>query len=131
MVIIKLSIIIPYYNGQDTILNCMDSILAMDIPQNEYEIIIVDDCSPIPAKTVLADYMAKFSNIQIVRHNVNKRQGGAKNTGISYAKGQYIAFADQDDVIINNNYFTIMIINTIHTTHNYRSTIVHGDNDGK
>ena len=66
MGIIKLSIIIPYYNGQDTILNCLDSILAMDIPKNEYEIIVVDDCSPIPAKSILAEYLKKNSNIFVI-----------------------------------------------------------------
>lgn len=103
MGIIKLSIIIPYYNGQDTILNCLDSILAMDIPKNEYEIIVVDDCSPIPAKSILAEYLKKNSNIFVIKHDVNKRQGGAKNTGIRLAKGLYIAFADQDDTIITHN----------------------------
>ena len=78
---IKLSYIIPFYNGQNSILQCLDSILSIDLPQSEYEIIVVDDCSPVPATSILTDYLAKYSNIQVVRHDVNKRQGGAKNTG--------------------------------------------------
>ena len=95
-----LSYIIPFYNGQDSILQCLDSILSIDLSKSDYEIIVVDDCSPVSAKSTLTDYLAKYSNIQVVRHDVNKRQGGAKNTGIRLAKGQYIAFADQDDTII-------------------------------
>lgn len=98
----KLSYIIPFYNGQDTIHHCLDSILASGLDRNEYEIIIVDDCSPISAESVLSKYLTK-NNIRIVRHVENKRQGGAKNTGIAFAKGQYIAFADQDDTVIANN----------------------------
>jgi glycosyltransferase involved in cell wall biosynthesis len=99
----KLSYIIPFYNGQDTIHHCLDSILAIGLDLNELEIIIVDDCSPISVESVLGEYIAKHPNIRIVRHKVNKRQGGAKNTGITLAKGKYIAFADQDDTIPSNN----------------------------
>ena len=99
----KLSYIIPFYNGQDTIHHCLDSILAIGLDLNELEIIIVDDCSPMSAESIVSDYLVKYRNIRIIQHSENKRQGGAKNTGISLAKGKYIAFADQDDTIIANN----------------------------
>ena len=99
----KLSYIIPFYNGQDTIHHCLDSIIAINLPANEWEVIVIDDCSPINAESVLGEYIKKYSNIHIIRHKVNKRQGGAKNTGIALAKGEYIAFADQDDTIIPHN----------------------------
>lgn len=97
---IKISYIIPFYNGQNTICQCLDSILSIGMIKSEFEIIVVDDCSPIPATKVLKEYLKTFQNIHVVRHNINKRQGGAKNTGISISKGLYIAFADQDDVIM-------------------------------
>ena len=100
---IKLSYIILFYNGQDTIHHCLDSILASGLDRNEYEIIIVDDCSPISAESVLCDYLTRYENIRVIRHKENKRQGGAKNTGISVAQGIYIAFADQDEIIPANN----------------------------
>lgn len=53
---IKLSYIIPFYNGQDSILQCLDSILSIDLPKSDYEIIIVDDCSPVSAQSILAQY---------------------------------------------------------------------------
>lgn len=99
-----ISFIIPFYNGQETIKRCIDSIFAIGLSNNDWEIIVVDDCSPIPAIDVLHSYLAKHVNIRIIRHKINKRQGGAKNTGISLARGKYIAFADQDDIIIANSY---------------------------
>ena len=83
---IKVSYIVPFYNGQNTICQCLDSVLAIDIPRNEYEIIIVDDCSPTAAVPVLENYLQKYQNIKIVRHNVNKRQGGVKIQGYQLQK---------------------------------------------
>lgn len=97
---IKISYIIPYYKGQKEIHHCLDSILSIGLPENEFEIIVIDDCSPISAETALSEYIIKNKNIHITRHKQNKRQGAAKNTGINLAHGEYIAFADQDDEII-------------------------------
>lgn len=94
-----LSYIIPYYNGQDTIKRQLDSIYSIPLGEGELEVIIVDDCSPLPAETALKPIMDFYKGLRIVRHQENKRQGGAKNTGIRLATGNYIAFADQDDTI--------------------------------
>ena len=94
-----ISYIIPYYNGQDTIERQLDSIYSVPFEENELEVIIVDDCSPIPAETILNNLQKTYKGLRIVRHEKNLRQGGAKNTGIRVAKGVYIAFADQDDTI--------------------------------
>lgn len=94
-----ISYIIPYYNGQDTIESLLDSIYSVPFEENELEVIIIDDCSPIPAETVLNKKQDVYKGLKIVRHEKNLRQGGAKNTGIRVAKGIYIALADQDDTI--------------------------------
>lgn len=100
---IKLTYIVPFYNGYDSIQRSLDSIYAIGMSEDEWELIIVDDKSPVPADSLLKDFVSRHANIRVVRHEVNKRQGGAKNTGIRLAKGQYIAFADQDDVIQAEN----------------------------
>lgn len=94
-----LSYIIPYFDGQDTIGRQLDSIYSIPLEEGELEVIVVDDCSPLPAETALKSAKDLFSGLKIVRHEENLRQGGAKNTGIHVAKGMYIAFADQDDTI--------------------------------
>lgn len=93
------SYIIPYYNGQETIGRQLDAIYSIPLGEDEIEVIIVDDCSPLPAETALLPIRDKYKGLIIVRHPENLRQGGAKNTGIRLAKGDYIAFADQDDTV--------------------------------
>lgn len=100
---IVLSYIIPFYQGEDTIDKCLDSIYNIGLCENDFEIIVVDDASPCLASKVLQSYLYVHKNLHIVRHEKNKRQGGAKNTGIRYAQGTYIAFADQDDIVIAKN----------------------------
>ena len=100
---LKISYIVPFYNGKDSILNSLNSIYDIGLPEEEFEVIVVDDRSPISAGSAIENFVSQHSNIRVVRHNVNKRQGGAKNTGIRLAKGQYIAFADQDDTILADN----------------------------
>ena len=97
------SYIIPFYNGERTIKRCLDSIYSIGMDESRFEIIVVDDCSPIEARSVLADYLARHNNMSVIRHEQNKRQGGAKNTGIKAATGDYIAFANQDDYVIPEN----------------------------
>lgn len=96
---IKISFIMPFYNGAKTVIRALDSIYQISMPLNEFEIIIVDDYSPILAEVILSEYKKLHDNLRIFRHKKNTRQGGAKNTGISLADGQYIAFIDQDDMI--------------------------------
>lgn len=93
--LIKLSIIIPYYDRPKYI----KSLLEVLEPQltNETELIIVDDCSPIPL-----DY-------NCIR--LNENSGGAsipRNVGLDKAKGKYIAFIDSDDLVSNDYISTIL-----------------------
>ena len=100
---IEFSFIIPYYNGQATIVRCLNSIYSTELDTDSFEIIIVDDCSSISDESVLTDYICCHPNIRIVSHPKNRFQGGAKNTGIRLSIGKYIIFADQDDYVIPNN----------------------------
>lgn len=100
---IKLSYIIPFYLGEATIHQCIKSIYDIGIEEDELEVIVVDDHSPNMATEILSDNLRKHKNMRVIRHETNKRQGGAKNTGIRAAQGEYIAFADQDDVIATDN----------------------------
>lgn len=93
-----ISFIIPYYNAENTIIQTLHSIYNSGLESASFEVIIIDDCSTIPA----ADAIRSISedNLQIIRHNCNKRQGAARNTGIRNAKGDYIAFVDSDDLVL-------------------------------
>ena len=100
---IDLTYIIPFYNGEKTIGRMLESIYRVGLSEDRFEVIIVDDCSPVGAAEVLSLWQKQHSNLRLIRHTENRRQGGAKNTGIRHAQGTYIALADQDDVIIPNH----------------------------
>ena len=99
---IKVSFILPCYNVAPYIGRCLESIEHQDIPQEEYEVICVDDCSPDNTGDVIREYQQRYPNIVYHRHETNKTAGGARNTGIELAKGKYIWFVDPDDAIVEN-----------------------------
>jgi len=96
---LKLSYIIPCHNGEKFISKCLDNVYSQDIGEDEFEIICVNDCSTDNTREVILNYGKNHSNLRVIDHTENKRQGGAKNTGIRVAKGEYIVFIDQDDFI--------------------------------
>ena len=99
---ITVSIIIPVYNAVSYIHKCLSSLLNQSI--KNYEIICVNDASTDETLSVLGDYARRYSNIVVINHQKNKRQGGARNTGIRAAKGLYIGFVDSDDWVEESMY---------------------------
>ena len=97
---LKLSYIVPAYNAGPFIRNALDSIIAIPLSTNEYEVIVVDDCSTDNTLSVLNEYASKHSNMVVLHQEVNRRQDAARNRGIDVAKGEYIAFCDADDTIV-------------------------------
>lgn len=95
----KLSIIIPVYNGAKEIGRCLDSIYSQGLDENQFEVICVDDASPSDS-TAEAVRSYPPRNLHLIRHLNNKRQGGARNTGIKHATGDYVTFIDHDDVYL-------------------------------
>ena len=99
---IRLSIIVPFYNVEKYIEQCIRSLYDQDIPQDEYEVICVDDCSPDDSRVIVERLQKEYPNLQLLIHERNKKLGGARNTGLKAAKGEYIWFVDSDDYIIPN-----------------------------
>ena len=99
---LRLSIIIPFYNVEQYIAECLDSVYHQDVPEEEYEVICVNDGSPDHSRDVVMEYQKRHSNLVLVEHEVNKKLGAARNTGRAVAKGRYIWNVDSDDKIIPN-----------------------------
>lgn len=99
---LKISFILPCYNVAPYIGRCIESIEHQDIPQMEYEVICVDDCSKDNTVDVIRTYQRQYANIQLICHEENRTAGGARNTGLEAAKAEYIWFVDPDDKVINN-----------------------------
>ncbi len=97
---LKISVIVPVYNVENYIRKCLDSILAQDY--ENFEIIAVDDESPDNCGKILDAYAEKYPEKIVVIHQKNKGLGGARNTGIEAAKGEYLLFVDSDDYIASN-----------------------------
>ena len=93
-----ISIVLPCYNSQDYIENCINSITEQD--WNNYELIIIDDGSSDNTNNIIK----KYSNIKLryVKNNTNKGIVHSLNKGISMAKGEYIARIDSDDLMHKN-----------------------------
>lgn len=98
----KFSFILPCYNIGRYIAGCLDSLYAQDIPETEYEVICVNDCSTDNTREVLLSYAAKHPNLTLIDHTENLTAGGARNTGIEASKGEFIWFVDPDDAIKPN-----------------------------
>lgn len=101
----KLSVIVPVYNmASGGKLNyCMDSLVNQTIA--DYEIIAVDDASTDDSPAVLQEYARRFPDkVRVLFHERNRRQGGAKNTGLDAARGEWIGFIDSDDWVMPDYY---------------------------
>ncbi len=91
---IRVSAIIPVYNAEKTLSQCLDSVLFQSL--KELEIIIVNDGSADGSKRIIDDYQKDDERIRTFEQD-NKGSGPARNIGISSAKGEYISFLDADD----------------------------------
>lgn len=101
----KLSIIIPVYQTQDTIDRCIESILQQSF--TDYEIILVDDGSYYECSQLCDKYPQKDRRITTI-HKENGGLSDARNTGIKHSKGEYITFIDSDDAIQNDTLQALM-----------------------
>lgn len=95
----KLSIIIPVYNEENTIFDILEAVRKVQLIQKvKKEIVIVDDCSSDQSVSIITQYIAEqnTSSIQLISHEVNRGKGAAIHTGIERASGDYIIIQDAD-----------------------------------
>ena len=99
---IKLSIIVPFYGVEKYIGECLESLFSQDLPADEYEVVCVNDCSPDNSERIVLEYQKQHENLVLIRHEVNKKLGAARNTGLLASRGKYVWFVDSDDFIKKN-----------------------------
>ena len=92
-----LSVIVPVYNGEKFLAKCIDSILRQKT-EYAFEVICVDDGSRDSSYQILRSY-AYDSRISVIRQK-NRGISGARNEGLRKAKGKYVMFIDNDDMLI-------------------------------
>ena len=102
----KFSIIIPVYNVEDYLHQCLDSVLCQDF--SDWEVVCVNDGSTDGSAAILEDYVAKDARFRLVTQP-NGGLSAARNAGLDAAQGEYILFLDSDDWLVEN---ALMVLST-------------------
>jgi glycosyltransferase involved in cell wall biosynthesis len=92
---IRVSIIVPVYNGELYVSECLDSLIRQTL--QPIEIIVIDDCSTDKTPDILADYSKRDKRIRVFRNETNLRQGLSRSRALLLARGDYVGFVDADD----------------------------------
>ncbi len=101
----KLSIIIPVYNVESTLDQCVRSVLSQDIPDSE--IILIDDGSTDQCPQMCDNYNTSFSCVRVI-HQANQGLSAARNAGLDIAQGEYVTFVDSDDYLAGETYHRLI-----------------------
>ncbi|WP_455585738.1 glycosyltransferase family 2 protein [Bacteroides sp.] len=97
------SVIIPVYNVENYLRECIDSIVNQTC--QDFELVLVDNGSTDSSGKVCDEYASKYSNVVVEHLMPNVGASGARNIGQDKTKGDYILFIDSDDYYINHNVF--------------------------
>jgi len=97
ILLIKLSIIIPVFNAENTLKRCLDSVLQQK--DDELEIVVINDGSKDLSDEIMQEYKLRYPEIISYYKKQNTGVADTRNYGIAKAKGKYIMFLDSDDYI--------------------------------
>lgn len=100
----KISVIVPVYNAEKYLSQCIDSILRQDF--TDFELLLIDDGSKDNSGFICDEYAQKDQRVKVF-HKKNGGVSSARNLGIDNAQGEYIAFIDSDDYV-DHNYLSIL-----------------------
>ena len=99
---LRLSFILPCYNVERYIADCLISIYSQDLPEDEFEVICVNDCSTDGTRNEIVEIQKQHANLILLDQPKNMYSGAARNRGLEVAKGDYIWFVDSDDRVKPN-----------------------------
>ena len=104
-----LSIIIPLYNCEKYISQCLDSIFRQEMNESEFEVIVIDDGSKDNGCSLASEYAKSHDNISVIKQD-NQGVACARNNALEKAKGDYITFVDADDMLVSGSLGTLLKI---------------------
>lgn len=96
---VVVSLIIPIFNVEEYLKECLDSILTQSF--THYEVILIDDGSTDKSRLIISEYEEKFKNIKIL-YQSNKGVSEVRNIALKYAVGEYVLYIDSDDFLKEN-----------------------------
>ena len=100
---LTVSIIIPIYNVESYVRQCLESVMDQNGAEAAIECILVDDCGQDESMAIVNSMLADYNrtiNFRVIRHNHNRGLSAARNTGLNAAVGDYIFFIDSDDYLL-------------------------------
>ncbi|MEJ0088714.1 MAG: glycosyltransferase [Limisphaerales bacterium] len=103
----KVSVLVPVYNGEKYLAECLDSILMQDFA--DYELLISDDCSTDGTAAVIERYVAKDARIRWWRNPANLKQAANLNLCLREARGEFIKFVFADDKLLTTTALRQMV----------------------
>lgn len=101
----KISVIVPVYNMEKYLAECLDSIFTQTL--KDIEIVCVNDGSQDSSLDILYNYQQKFSNLYIINQR-NQGVAVARNVGLDFANAEYVAFMDPDDFYPSNDILEVL-----------------------
>lgn len=96
-----ISVIVPVYNVEDYLPRCLDSLLKQGIEEDQYEVVLVNDGSKDGSEAICKEFVNQHANFFLLNQE-NQGVASARNHGLDFAHGEYIAFVDSDDFLADN-----------------------------
>lgn len=119
----KFSVIIPVYNAEKYIDECVQSLLNQKY--KDFELILVNDCSTDNSLELCKHYEKQDNRVMVLSQEKNQGVSAARNHGLEHASGKYILFVDSDDFVAENYFETLDLL----TANSSRELIVFGNYD--
>ena len=104
-----LSIIIPLYNCEKYIKQCLDTIFRQEMNESDFEVIVIDDGSKDSGCSLASEYAKRHQNILVIKQE-NQGVACARNNALEKATGDYVTFVDADDMLVSGSLSTLIKI---------------------